>query len=205
MMKRFTILFIAVLFGSCAKEELYGPQNLKNGQVVELLVNHQYGATDDKLLLSNKDAGASLVGFEERQPGYTYRVKAKFVNTKEPLQDSPSYWFEYLSTVSKDQYKGTDPFEIQLIQSFIPGGPTIQMNKKDNNYYFMGEKIQLTYNTETVKAQLEEIWQNALATREYISGGAAQIPKWKSVKVTVVHDQQNFGKAYLVQRIQFEQ
>ncbi|MBG6236038.1 hypothetical protein IWX76_002619 [Pedobacter sp. CAN_A7] len=202
-MKHYILLFLAVALLSCAKEDLHGPLKLKNGQVVELFVNHQYGSTEDRILkLPNKeDAGAALYYFEDRQPGYTYRVKAKFVFTETPLEDSPSYWYEYLATVAKEKHTGNDPFEIEIIQAYIPGGPTIQMNKKGNDYFIRSDKIQLTYANDAVRSQLEEIWQNALEMRNnYLSN---QFPKWKSVKATVNHDPQKFGSAYLVQKIQF--
>jgi hypothetical protein len=202
-MKNLIVLFIALCLMSCAKEDVFGPLKLKNGQEVELLVDHKYGSTDEKLLkLPNKEAaGASLVGFIEREPGYTYRVKARFHNEENPPQDGPSYWFDFLNVISKEQYKGNDAFEIQLIKSYIPGGPFIQMGKQANDYYYVPEKIQLTYANEVVGKQLEEIWQDAREMRE--NGKPGQLPKWKFIRATVVHDQQKFGKAYLVQAIQF--
>jgi hypothetical protein len=64
--------------------------------------------------------------------------------------------------------------------------------------------LELTYASQTVKDQLEKIWQNALEIRNnwklnHQSGRA----KWKFIKATVTHDPANFGKAYLVQRIDF--
>jgi hypothetical protein len=202
-MKHYILLFLAVALLSCAKEDLHGPLKLKNGQVVELLVNHQYGSTEDRILNSSnqEDAGAALINFEDRQPGYTYRVKAKFVFTEDPPQDGPAYWYEFLNIVTKDKYVGNDPFEIELIQAYIPGGPTIQMNKKGSDYFIRSEKIQLTYANDAVRRQLEEIWQNALEMRN--NAAPSQVPKWKSVKATVSHDPQKFGSAYLVQKIQF--
>jgi hypothetical protein len=204
-MKHLLLLFIAFSLISCAKEELHGPNQLKNGQVVELLVDHKYGSTEDILLqLPNKvAAGASLMGFEERQPGYSYRIKARFVFTEDPPQDGSAHWFELMDILEKDQYTGNDAFHIQLIQSYVPGGPTLLLSKKGNEYFFQSEKIQLTPANETVKGQLEEIWQNALAIRD----NPTQPPtlKWKSIKANVVHDKQLIGKAYSIQNIHFEQ
>jgi hypothetical protein len=202
-MKSFTVLFIAIFLLACSKEELHGPLKLKNGQEAELLVDHRYASTNEMLLrLPHKEAaGASLMGFDEREPGYTYRLKAKFHFEENPPQDGPAYWFDFLNIISKEQYKGNDSFEIQFIVSHIPGGPGIQIGKQANDYYFIPEKIQLTYANDSVRGQLEEIWQNAKEMRE--NGMLGQVPKWKSIKATVVHDQQKFGKAYLVQHIQF--
>jgi hypothetical protein len=202
-MKSFIVIFIAFLFISCAKEDLHGPLKLKNGQEVELLVDHRYAATNETLLRlpNNEAAGASLRGFDEREPGYTYRVKAKFHFEENPPQDGPAYWFDFSNVISKEQYKGNDSFEIQLIMSYIPGGPHIQISKQANDYYYIAEKIQLTYSNDTVESQLEEIWQHAKELRENAKPG--EIPQWKSIKAIVVHDQKKFGKAYLVQDIQF--
>ncbi|WP_432709995.1 hypothetical protein [Pedobacter sp.] len=204
-MKHLLLLVIAFSLLSCTKEELHGPNQLKNGQVVELLVNHNYASTEDILLqLPNKvPAGASLMGFEERQPGYSYRVKARFVFTENPPQDGSAYWFEFMDILDKNQYTGHDAFQLELIQSHVPGGPTLLLNKKGNDYFFKSEKVQLTPANETIKAQLEEIWQHAQSLRE--NPGQAQLPKWKSIKANVSHDKQYFGKAYLVQNIHFEQ
>jgi len=55
-----------------------------------------------------------------------------------------------------------------------------------------------------VKDQLEEIWQNVLEIREnWEANHQSGRPKWKSIRATVTHDPGNFGKAYLVQRIEF--
>lgn len=204
-MKHLLLLFTAFTLLSCSKDELHGPNQLKNGQVVELLVNHNYGSTEDILLqLPNKvAAGAYLSGFEERQPGYSYRVKARFVFTENPPEDGSSYWFEFMDILNKDKYTGNDDFQIELIRSYVVGGPIIQLNKKGNDYFFQTEKLQLTPANETVKGQLEEIWQHAQAIREK-QPGQDPTPKWKSIKANVVHDKQFFGKAYSVQNIHFE-
>ncbi|MGN7989630.1 hypothetical protein ACTJKC_19955 [Pedobacter sp. 22226] len=202
-MKKLTVLFLAISFLSCKKEEVYGPLKLKNGQEVELLVDHRYGADQDLLLkLPEKElAGSSLAGFDQREAGYTYRVKAKFYHDDNPPQDASSDSFIFTKIVSKEQYKGTESFDIQLITSYVPGGPVIKLSKTGNDYYFVPDKLQLTYANSTVQAQLEEIYQNALEVRNNWKTG--QLPKWKAIKATVTHDPQKFGKAYLVQQIQF--
>ena len=201
-MKNILLLFIALFCISCAKEELHGPLKLKNGQEVELLVDHRYASINEMLLRlpGREAAGASLSGFSEREPGYTYRVRAKFHFEKNPPEDGPAYWFDFLNVISKEQYKGNEPFEIQLVLSLIPGGPFISIGKLANDYYYIPEKIQLTYDSDALGRQLEEIWQDAKEMRENWQSG--QLPKWKSIKATVVHDPQKFGKAYLVQKIE---
>jgi len=202
-MKKLLVLFITIALVACKKEPGYGPLNLKNGQEVELIVDHRMEADQDQLLKfpENIPAGASLGGFAEREPGYTYRIKARFHHENDPPQDGPSYYFEFEKVISKTAYKGDEPFEVQLIRSYIPGGPNIWLNKTGDNYYLLSDKLQLTYTNATVQNQLEEIWLNAQEIRS--NPKIRQEPKWKGIKATVVHDPQKFGKAYLVQQIQF--
>ena len=202
-MKNLLLLFIVFAFVSCKKSERYGPLNLKNGQEVELLVSHRYGADNDQLLKlpGNVDAGASLSGFDQREPGYTYRVKARFNRDEVPLQDGPEYYFIFEKIISKEQYKGSESFTVQLITSYVPGGPVIRLSTTGNDCYQIPGKLLLTYANSTVQNELEEIWLNAQEIRANWQNG--QQPKWKAIKATVVHDPQQFGKAYLVQQIQF--
>jgi hypothetical protein len=203
-MKNLMLLLIAVFLFSCSKEKVYGPRKLTDGQEVELLVDHRYGA-DNEILLhlpANEPAGASLYGFTEREPGFTYRVKAMFHNNENPPQDAASYWFDFVKVISKEQYKGTEAYAIQLIRSYIPGGPVIWIGKEGNDYYLLGEKIQLTYTDPMVGNQLEEIIQHAKAVRE--SWPVQQNPKWKTITATVLNDPSKFGKAYLVQKLDFK-
>ena len=199
-----TLLFIAVALISCKKEK-FGPLKLKDGQQVELLVDHRYGSDQEQLLKlpENIPAQTSLSGFNEREPGYTYRVKATFHNEKNPPQDGPSNYFTFEEVISKEQYKGNESFDVQLITAYVPGGPVIRLGKTGSEYYFIPDKLQLTYANDNVHNQLEEIWQNAQEIRA--NWPSTQSPKWKAIKVTVVHDQQKFGKAYLVNQIQFVQ
>ncbi|RLJ72014.1 hypothetical protein [Pedobacter alluvionis] len=202
-MKNLLLLFIIFAFVSCKKSERYGPLNLKNGQEVELLVSHRYGADNDQLLKlpGNVDAGASLSGFDQREPGYTYRVKATFKYNENPPQDASSYYFFFEKINSKEQYKGNESFTVQLITNYLVGGPNIRLSKTGTEYYMIPGKLQLTYANSTIQNELEEIWLNAQEIRTNWQNG--QRPKWKAIKATVVHDPQQFGKAYLVQQIQF--
>ncbi|PWS33278.1 hypothetical protein [Pedobacter paludis] len=201
-MKNLIVLLLAICLISCKKEATYGPLNLKDGQQVELLIDHRLGSDKDILLKlpENEQAGASLAGFEQREPGYTYRIRAVFHYDANPPADGSSYYYEFLNVISKEQYKGTESFDIQLIVSYIPGGPIIRLNKQGTDYYF-SDKIQFTLANATVGSQLEEIWKNVQEIRANWQTG--QRPKWKAIKATVIHDPQKFGKAYLVQKIEF--
>jgi len=202
-MKNLFILFIAFAFVSCKKEPVYGPLKLKNGQEVELIVDHRYGADQEKLLKfpENIPAEAYLEGFDTREPGYTYHIKARFKRDEVPVEDGPEYSFVFEKVISKVQYKGNESFGIQLITSYIPGGPVIRLGKTGSEYSFIPDKIQLSFANSTIQNQLEEIWLNAQEIRANQQN--YQEPKWKAVKATVTHDPQKFGKAYLVQQIQF--
>jgi hypothetical protein len=202
-MKNLFILFIAFAFVSCKKEPVYGPLKLKNGQEVELIVDHRYGADQEQLLKfpENIDAGAYIGGFDQREPGYIYHVKARFKRDEVPLQDGPEYGFVFEKVISKVQYKGNESFSIQLITSYVPGGPVIRLGKTGSEYSFIPDKIQLTFANSTIQNELEKIWLNAQEVRA--NWQSHQQPKWKAIKATVTHDPQKFGKAYLVQQIQF--
>lgn len=205
-MKYLSLLFFILFLSACSKEEVYGPLKIKNGQEVELLVDHRYASVNERLLIfpQNEPADLSLHGFSERKPGYTYRVKARLHIEKNPPQDSPDRWFDLSRVISEEKYKGNEPFDITLIKSFIPGGPVITLVKKDGQYQYIQDKLLLTYTSQTVKDQLDEIWQNAMEIRENQDKNHQHgLPKWKSIKATVTHDPANFGKAYLVQRIEF--
>jgi hypothetical protein len=202
-MKNVFLLLLTLCVLSCKKSPVYGPFNLKNGQQVELLVDHRYASDKDILLKlpEKQDAESYLQGFDEREPGYNYRVKAIFRHLENPPQDAASAYFEFKNVMSKEQYKGNESFDVQLIVSYIPGGPVIRLNKEGNAYYLIPGKLQLTFNNATVENQLAEIWKNKL---EMLTSSLYNpIPKWKAIKATVIHDPNKFGKAYLIQQIQF--
>ncbi|MDM1295677.1 hypothetical protein HX021_15400 [Sphingobacterium sp. N143] len=192
--KRLYLFVFILIFTGCSKDGGYGPYNLKNGQEVEVSVSHRYGAVNDDLLLvpKNRPAEMSLYYFEDREPGFIYRVKAKMVAPEEPPQDGPSYYLTYIKTLDKKKYEGTESFELELIQTYIPGGPMIVLSKENGKYLF-SSGIQLTYKDTNIENQLAEIWKNSEEVRHN-----ATYPKWKSIRVTVSHDPDYFGKAYLI-------
>ncbi|SHE63943.1 hypothetical protein [Pedobacter caeni] len=205
-MKYLYLLCFVILLSSCKKEQAYGPFNLRNGQEVELSVDHRYGAINDQLLIlpQNKYAEASLHGFDNRKPGYMYRVKARFHKEKVPLQDAADRWFDFIRVISEEKYQGNESFDIQLIHHYIPGGQSVMLSKENEKYVYIKDKLQLTYSSPEVKTKLEEIWQNVVEMREnWANGKPSAGPKWKFITATVTHDPANFGKAYLVQKIEF--
>ncbi|WP_342644653.1 hypothetical protein [Mucilaginibacter sp. CSA2-8R] len=202
-MKKLIAGVLLICLVACKKENVYGPLQLRNGQVVELQVDHRYAADQDKLLKlpENVDAGSSLVGFINREPGYTYRIKARFTHTDNPPADGASSAYEFINIISSEKYQGNEPFTVPLIVSYIPGGPSIRLSKAGNNYYIETDKLQLTYNDPAIGAKLEDIWQQALYIRT--NWQTAGRPKWTAIKATVTHDPQKFSKAYLVQQLEF--
>ncbi|WP_257669998.1 hypothetical protein [Parapedobacter tibetensis] len=205
-MKHIYLLFAILVLAACSKEEVHGPWNLKNGQEVEVLVSHRYGAIGDQLLLlpRNEPGSMHLSGFTEREPGYNYRVKARMVAPEVPAMDGPAYHLEFIGVVSEEKYEGNEPFEIALIQSHVPGGPVIMLRKQDGHYHFIPERLTLTHANEEVGSQLEEIWQhNNELLENYQTHGTPPVIKWRAIKATVTHDPENFGKSYLVSHIEF--
>lgn len=205
-MKYLYLLFAVLSHAACSKEEVYGPWNLKNGQEVEVLVSHRYGALNDQLQLlpRNEPGNLHLFGFNEREPGYNYRIKAKMVAPEVPAMDGPAYHLEFISVVDREKYDGNDSFDIGLIQTVQPGGPVIMLRKLDDMYYFIPEKISLTYVDEEVRGRLEELWEyNKELLEKYQTEGIETGIAWKTITATVTHDPENFGKSYLVSHIEF--
>ncbi len=204
-MKKLIAGMLLMCLAACKKESVYGPLQLRNGQEVELLVDHRYAADQDRLLKlpEQANAGASLLGFTNREPGYTYRVKARFNHNDNPPADGASETYEFINIISREKYQGNESFTVPLVVSYVPGGPFIRLGKEGNDYYIESGKLQLTYTDPTIAAQLEEIWQYNLSLRAN-PASAARL-KWTAIKATVTHDPQKFGKAYLVQQLEFKQ
>lgn len=199
------VLGAVLLLLSCKKEEVYSPWKFKNGQVVELQVSHKYASTDNQLLLlpAKEPIDISLYDFTEREPGYIYKIKAKMVGLKEPPSDGSSYYLEFMKVLNKEKYNGNETFTIPLIRSFIPGGPHIEIRKKDDKYYFEGEKLILKpLNTEAA-GELATLWQEQLDLEAQWKANQSAVPKWHMVTARVKHDPENFGKAYIVEKLTF--
>jgi len=204
-MKYIYLLVTLFIFSACSKEKGYGRFNLRDGQEVELLVSHRYGAiNDDPLLLPQKEsAELPLSDFIDREPGYNYKIKAKMVayNGPELMDGGPSDGLQFIKIINKEKYTGKDPFKISLIGSFVPAPPQIILRKEEDKYLInIGTKIQFTYTDQKIGDRLEEIWQyNHKRLTDY---SLVSLPlKWKSIQATVTHDPKNFGKAYLVSDI----
>lgn len=211
-MKYMCLLFTLFFLSACSKEDKYGPFKLKDGQEVELSVSHRYGAVGDipLLLPHNESPQLPLVGFDNREAGYTYRVKAKMVAYKGPqmMDGGPEHSLHFIKTVSREKYEGNELFELSLVRSIVPGPDLIWLQKEEDSYLYLlgtGAKIQLTYRDDGVGEKLEEIWQHSKAIRQDYADGVYDRIKWSSIRMTVTHDPESFGKAYLVSHIELRE
>lgn len=210
-MKYIYLLLTALILTSCSKEDTYGPFKLKDGQEVELLVSHRYGAIGDTPLLLPQNASPQLPlsPFDEREPGYSYRVKARIAAYKGPqiMDDGPTNALQFIKVISKERYEGNETFELALIQQLsVMDWWKIMLHKKDGQYHFIPVGVTLTYANEQVQQQLEEIWQhNKELIENYQADGTPPEAKWSSITATVSHDPDHFGKAYLVSHIEFKE
>lgn len=212
MKKIYAILAAALVFSSCSKEKGYGPFNLKDGQEVELQINHAYGAIGDTPLLlpENESPELPLTGFDERQAGYSYTIRAKMVEYDGPvmMDGFQGSHLEFKKVVSKEKYQGDESFEISLVRSVVPGPDMIWLDKQEGSYYHIlstGAKIQLNYSDSQIAEKLEEIWNERIAHLHADSPEQAKPLKWKRIILTAKHDRQNFGQAYLVTSIELSE
>lgn len=196
---RYLYLFTtALMLFSCAKDDTFDPKKPKNGQIVELFVDHYYYVGNQRTFVIPDYEQGSLYGFVERDLGYTYKVKARVNAPEEPPQDGPSYWFDFMETIQQEKYQGNETFTIPLIASLVPGGPFIALIKEDGVFHYGG--ILLRPVDAEVEEQLEEIWQHRLELTQNFSGGKMT---WEAIEATAKHDPDNYGKGYLIQQIAF--
>src|SRR5690625_71923 len=207
-MKYLYLFFAFFMLTSCSKEDL-GPMGLKHGQEVEVTVDHRYGAIDERhWLLPNKEPlEYNIHGFDEREAGYIYKVKATvhLDRSDPPIQDGTSHWLNFTEIISKEKYEGNEPFDLSLVWSVIPGPNRVWLMKEEGKYMYIlrdGSRMQLTYADEKVGGKLEEIWEFNKEIFRYDSSPSEKGSKWQSIRATVTHDPDNFGKAYLVSHIE---
>lgn len=209
-MKHIYLLLSVFIFSACSKEEGYGSFNLKDGQEVELLISHRYGAVGDTPLLFPRNESPQLPfsGFDEREAGYTYRVKAKMAvyRGSQMMDGGSGHSLQFIKTISKEKYEDNEPFELSLVRSIVPGPDMIWLLKEADRYLYILDtetQLQLTFHDEQVGEKLEEIWQHNKEIQQGYTDGIYNNIKWKSIRATVTHDPENFGKAYLVSHIEF--
>lgn len=200
LMKSIPVLLLLFIFFSCSKDKTYSDFNLKDGEIVTLLVDHKFGSRGNLVYRYPQliPGEIHLFGFLDREPGYNYHIKAKMVVPNLPPQDGPSYHLEFLNVEKKEKYLGNETFEIPLILGIIPGGPFINMHKEEGKYLF-SNKVTLNFTAEDIGEKLEEIWQHKVEVDQ-----VQKTLKWKSITLTVNHDPSSFGQAYIVSKITVE-
>lgn len=193
----FLLLLTAVFFTACSKNKI-NPDNLRNGQEVELFLDHYTTAFRLGVFLNmpgrEKIAEPHVANFNEREPGYTYVVKAKVVRPAEPPMDGSSYWFVYLRTIRKDKYTDPTPFQLPLFES-AGVGATFSLRKDGDKFYYG------TYLLSAADEKAAKDLQTAYDKRP----NPADPTTWRDIqtKLQVVHDPANFGKGYQVLTVIF--
>jgi hypothetical protein len=193
-MKHFYLLLtLTLLLAACSKDE-FDPLKPKNGEVVELFVDHYISGSDQRIFLSadrKKSLGTYVDKFPGRELGYTYVVKAKVVVPSEYLWDGPSYWFDYIETIRKEKFQGQDTLTLPIYGAVGPF-PTIFVRKETDQYYY--SEGRLTPVDNTVKANLDTAIAKAGTLLD-------QLPPPKPGALYVKHDPNNYGKGYIVYRV----
>jgi hypothetical protein len=204
-MRKIAFLAIVLAFAGCSKDD-FNPSRPKNGQKADLFVDHYRDVRNQMIfLLPQKNPSTlSLGGFQERELGYTYKVKAKvYVSPQPVMDDGANSWFEFVEVISKERYSGSDVFEIGLVYGMGFGGSGGNLAvKKEGDRYTYGAGGELRPINAAVKEQLDEYLakekaisnsQNYIEYQQYLSKLA--------LKAIVSHDPENYGKGYVLHEI----
>ena len=190
-MRYLPALFILLLSFGCSKESV----NPKDGQIVELFVDHYEEANSQRVsLLPGKELITTyLQGFDERELGYTYKVRAKAYYPKEPPQDGPSNWFIFEKVLSKEIYNSTEPFVISLKSNGLFGSSIAFAFR---NQVFEYGNYTLKPENDVVKKQLEDV----LLLRSRFESDYQYALK-VIINAVVIHDPNNRSKGYIVKSV----
>lgn len=189
----YLLLSITLLFAACSKDK-FDPLKPKNGQEVELFVDHYMSGSDARIFLNanrNERLSTGVENFSGRELGYTYVIKAKVVVPAQPVMDGPSYWFDYVKTISQEKYQGQDTITLPIYGAVGPF-PAVFVRKETDQYMYTGGQLIPVNNT--VKANLDTAIAQA---REILSQSMPAKPGTLYVK----HDPDNYGKGYIVYRV----
>ncbi|MCZ4223658.1 hypothetical protein [Pedobacter rhodius] len=190
-MRYLPLLLLTLLSFGCKKES-------ENGKVVELFVDH-YAASGKQMIYTLPDKaliGTYLEGFDERELGYTYRVRATLYIPDVAPMDGPSQWYTFVKVLDKELYKGTESFVISLKTSSI--FTTNIAVRLENQTFYYGSYI-LRPENDAVRKQLEDV--------------LALVPKFQTdsqyaakvlIDATVVHDPNNRNNGYLVKSVKIQ-
>ncbi|RYD80682.1 MAG: hypothetical protein EOP55_01540 [Sphingobacteriales bacterium] len=187
-MRYLPILFLMMLSFGCSK-------NSENGKTVELFVDHYEGSGKQMIYtLPQKELITTyLEGFDERELGNTYIVKAQIYIPEVAPQDGPSRWYKFVKVIKKDVYTSMEPFQISLKTSTI--FYTSIAVRLQNQIFYYGSYI-LRPENDAVKKQLEEV----LALRPKFETNS-QYAESVLIDATVVHDPNNRSGGYLVKSV----
>lgn len=190
-MRYLPILIVVLLSLGCSKESI----NPKNGQVVELFVDHyeETGNQRISLLPKNEKITTYLEGFDGRELGYTYKVRAKAYYPKVPPQDGPDNWFIFDKVLSRDMYNSAETFTISLKYNGLFGS---NIAFAFRNQVFEYGNYTLRAESDVVKKQLEDVLLlNSKLQTDY------QYAAKVVINATVTHDPNNRSKGYLVKNV----
>ncbi|MCW9708609.1 hypothetical protein [Fodinibius salsisoli] len=184
---------LAIFTAGCGSDEF----NLLNPQEVTLFVDHYSGNNNPGIFLypNRQPAPLSLRGFEERQLGYTYRVKAKVYVPGQPAMDGPNRWFKFIKVISEERYTGNKPFEISLLQHHILGSG-LGYRKREGTFLYGSYELRPA--TEEISKQLDELSELRSKFEE-----DPEYVRQILLKAIVRHDPENRGEGYLVHEIVF--
>ena len=189
----FLLLTITLLFAACSKDK-FDPSKPKDGQVVDLFVDHYISGSDARIFLNsnrNERLGTAVEDFTTRELGYTYVIKAKVVAPAQPPIDGPSYWFSYVETIRKDKYEGQDTITLPIYGAVGPY-PAVFVRKETDKYLYTGGEL-APFN-DAVKANLD----SAIAKARVL---LMQSPPAKPGALYVKHNPDNYAKSYIVYRV----
>jgi len=206
-MHKLILLLIAFSLAACSKDE-FNPSNPKNGQKAELFVDHYSDVRNQMVFLLPKrePSPLSLGGFEERELGYTYKVKAKVYKSPQPvMDDGANSWFEYTEVISKERCTGTESFEIGLVYplGFESGGGLAVRKESDHFKYGGGGNLRPA--DAEIKQQLEDF-----ISKEKEIGNSEEYREYReymsklALRAVVSHDPENWGSGYLVHEIRYK-
>lgn len=190
------LLFITLLFfvfQSCSKDDVFNPEKVKDGQVVTIYLNHYLHAGRQEIYTDNalsREAGTYVTGFGARELGYVYAVSARVKKAPRGLMDAPSYWFEYINTVSKTRVDDDDSFEVLLTSMTV--GYYIALRKEGGKYVF-AENYEAKPLTDAIAAKLDEV----IALQEPVDNG--EFYAWVMAKMS--HDPDNWGSSVIVHEV----
>jgi len=190
-MRYLPLLLLVLLSFGCKKDS-------ENGKVVDLYVDH-YSTSGEQMIYTLPDKtliGTYLEGFDERELGYTYKVRATLYVPENPPMDGPSSWYKFVKVIDKQLYTGTDPFEITLKTNSI-FSTTIAIRLE--NQTFLYGSYRLRPESDAVKKQLEDVL--ALAPKFHTD---PQYAAKVLIYATVVHDPDNRSNGYLVKSVKIQ-